>query len=165
MWSYVRPPLSNSHQIWAVEVFHHSLPTYGIQNTEMHKKFFVTSSLRNSIKGPTLKVFLFCFVLFFPLIPFFQKKKLHAKKGVCHMTNMVCLHLAANKMEVSCFLHLIITTVSQLNIEYLDFWTVIILTLISCEGFFFFCKLYILINMTFTWKTTSLVGIILKSNS
>ena len=55
MRPYVGPPWTNSHQIWNVEVFHHAIPIYGIQNAEMLKKkqkktkLFVTSSLRYSI--------------------------------------------------------------------------------------------------------------------
>ena len=33
------------HQIWTVDVFHHTPPIHGIQNAEMKEKFFVTSSL------------------------------------------------------------------------------------------------------------------------
>ena len=49
MWSYLGPPWTDFYQIWAVEVFHHALPIYDIQNAEMQKKVFVTSSLRYSI--------------------------------------------------------------------------------------------------------------------
>ena len=50
MRSYLGPPLTDCHQIWAVEVFHHALPIFGIQNAEMQKKKkIVTSSLRYSI--------------------------------------------------------------------------------------------------------------------
>ena len=51
MQPYLGPPWTDSHQIWAVDVFHHAAPKHGIQNTEMQKKknFFVTSSLLYSI--------------------------------------------------------------------------------------------------------------------
>ena len=46
MQSYLRLFWTNSHKICAVEVFHHALLRYGIQNAEMQKKkFFVPSSL------------------------------------------------------------------------------------------------------------------------
>ena len=34
------PCRTDSHQIWAVDVFHHAPPIHGIQNAEMQKKFF-----------------------------------------------------------------------------------------------------------------------------
>ena len=43
------PPWTDSHPIWAVDVFHHAPPAHGVQNTEIQKKFFVTSSLLYSI--------------------------------------------------------------------------------------------------------------------
>ena len=47
---YLGLPWSDFHQIWTVEVFHHALLMYGIQNAEIQKKKkIVTSSLRNSI--------------------------------------------------------------------------------------------------------------------
>ena len=48
MQPYLRPPWTDSHQIWAVDV-HHAPPIHGIQNAEMQKKFFVSSSLLYSI--------------------------------------------------------------------------------------------------------------------
>ena len=38
MRPYLRPPLTDSHQIWAVDVFHHAPPIHGIQNDELQKK-------------------------------------------------------------------------------------------------------------------------------
>ena len=35
MWPYLGPPWTDSHQIWAVDFFHHA---HGIQNAEMQKK-------------------------------------------------------------------------------------------------------------------------------
>ena len=49
MQLYLGPPWTDSHPIWAVDVFHHAPPIHGIQNTEIKKKFFVTSSLLYSI--------------------------------------------------------------------------------------------------------------------
>ena len=40
MRPYLRPQWTDSHQIWAVDVFHHAPPIHGIQNAEMQKKFF-----------------------------------------------------------------------------------------------------------------------------
>ena len=40
MWPYLGPPWTDSHPIWAVDVFHHASPVHGIQNAEMQKKFF-----------------------------------------------------------------------------------------------------------------------------
>ena len=40
MRPYLGPPWTDSHQIWAVDVFHHAPPRHGIQNAEMQKKFF-----------------------------------------------------------------------------------------------------------------------------
>ena len=40
MRPYLGPPWTDSHQIWAVDVFHHAPPRYGIQNAEMQKKSF-----------------------------------------------------------------------------------------------------------------------------
>ena len=40
MRPYLGPPWTDSHQIWAVDVFHHAPPIHGIQNAEMQKKFF-----------------------------------------------------------------------------------------------------------------------------
>ena len=47
MRPYLRPPLTDSHQIWAVVVFYHAPLIHGIQNAEMQKKkkILVTSSL------------------------------------------------------------------------------------------------------------------------
>ena len=49
MQPYLGPPWTDPHQIWTVDVFHHARRIYGIQNAEMQKKFFVTSSLLYSI--------------------------------------------------------------------------------------------------------------------
>ena len=54
MRPYLGPPWTDSHQIWAVDVFHHAPPRHGIQNAEMQKKKkkkkkIVTSSLQYSI--------------------------------------------------------------------------------------------------------------------
>ena len=49
MQPYLGPPWIDSHPLWAVDVFHHAPPIHGIQNTEIQKKFFVTSSLLYSI--------------------------------------------------------------------------------------------------------------------
>ena len=38
MRPYLGPPRTDSHQIWAVDVFHHAPPIYGIQNTRIQKK-------------------------------------------------------------------------------------------------------------------------------
>ena len=38
MWPYFGPPWTFSHQIWALEVFHHALPIYCIPNAETQKK-------------------------------------------------------------------------------------------------------------------------------
>ena len=38
MRPYLGPPWTDSHQIWAVDVFHHAPPIHGIQNAEMQKK-------------------------------------------------------------------------------------------------------------------------------
>ena len=38
MRPYLGPPWTDSHPIWAVEVFHHAPPIHGIQNTEIQKK-------------------------------------------------------------------------------------------------------------------------------
>ena len=38
MRPYLGPPWTNSHQIWAVDVFHHAPPIHGIQNAEMQKQ-------------------------------------------------------------------------------------------------------------------------------
>ena len=38
MWPYLRPPWTNSCQIWCVRVFHHVLLKYGHENAEMQKK-------------------------------------------------------------------------------------------------------------------------------
>ena len=39
------------HQIWTVDVFHHAPLIHGIQDAEMQKKFFVTSTLLYSIRA------------------------------------------------------------------------------------------------------------------
>ena len=49
MRPYLRTPWTDFHQIWAVDIFHHAPPIYGIQNAVMQKKFFMTSSLLYSI--------------------------------------------------------------------------------------------------------------------
>ena len=56
MRPYLGPPWTDSHQILAVDVFHHAPPIHDIQNAEMQKKkkkkkkkFFVMSSLLYSI--------------------------------------------------------------------------------------------------------------------
>ena len=51
MRPYLGPPWTNFHPIWAVDVYHHAPPMHGIQNTEIQKKFFVTSSLLYSIEA------------------------------------------------------------------------------------------------------------------
>ena len=38
MRPYLGPPWTDSHQMWAVDVFHHAPPIHGIQNAEMQKK-------------------------------------------------------------------------------------------------------------------------------
>ena len=38
MQPYLGTPLTDFHEIWAAEVFHHALRICGIQNTEMQKK-------------------------------------------------------------------------------------------------------------------------------
>ena len=38
MRPYPGPPWTDSHQIWAVDVFHHAPPIHGIQNAELQKK-------------------------------------------------------------------------------------------------------------------------------
>ena len=40
MRPYLGLPWTDSHQIWAVDVFHLAPPIHGIQNAEMQKKFF-----------------------------------------------------------------------------------------------------------------------------
>ena len=40
MQPYLRPPWTDPHQIWTVDVLHHAPPIHGIQNAEMQKKFF-----------------------------------------------------------------------------------------------------------------------------
>ena len=40
MRPYLGPPWTDSHPIWAVDVFHYDPPIQGIQNTEIQKKFF-----------------------------------------------------------------------------------------------------------------------------
>ena len=40
MRPYFGSPWTDSHQIWAVDVFHRAPPIYGIQNAEMKKEFF-----------------------------------------------------------------------------------------------------------------------------
>ena len=40
MRPYLGPPWTDSHQIWAVDVFHHAPPRYGIRNAAMQKKVF-----------------------------------------------------------------------------------------------------------------------------
>ena len=55
MRTYLGPPLTNFRQIWVVEVFHHALPIYDIENTEMQKKI-MTSSFWNSILGTHLDI-------------------------------------------------------------------------------------------------------------
>ena len=37
MRPYLGPPWTDSHPIWAVDVFHHAPPIHGIQNTEIQK--------------------------------------------------------------------------------------------------------------------------------
>ena len=53
MWPYLRPPWTNSCQIWCVRVFHHVLLKYGHENTETQKtrkfddvtlRYFISSS-------------------------------------------------------------------------------------------------------------------------
>ena len=54
---YLGPPWTNSHQIWALEVFDHALLKYGIQNVEMQKNFcdITTSILYNA--SPTVSTY------------------------------------------------------------------------------------------------------------
>ena len=40
MRPYLGPLWTDSHPIWAVDVFHHAPPIHGIQNTEIQNKFF-----------------------------------------------------------------------------------------------------------------------------
>ena len=53
MQPYLGPPWTDSHHIWAVDVFHHASLIHGIQNAKMKKKkkkkFFAMSSLLYSI--------------------------------------------------------------------------------------------------------------------
>ena len=49
MRPYLGLPWTDSHPIWVVDVFRHAPTIHGIQNTEIQKKFFVTSSLLYSI--------------------------------------------------------------------------------------------------------------------
>ena len=38
MRPYLGPPWTDSHPIWAVDVFHHAPPIHDIQNTEIQEK-------------------------------------------------------------------------------------------------------------------------------
>ena len=52
MRPYLGQSCADFHQIWALEVFHHALTMYGIQNVEMQKKKFcdfITSVFNNNI--------------------------------------------------------------------------------------------------------------------
>ena len=60
MQPYLGPPWTHSHQIWAVDDFHHAPATHGIQNAEMQKKKIVMSSLLYSTAAKAMQ---YAFVL------------------------------------------------------------------------------------------------------
>ena len=53
MQPYLGPPWTDSHPIWAVDVFHHdhALPIHGIQDADLKEKKIVISSILYSIRN------------------------------------------------------------------------------------------------------------------
>ena len=98
MRPYLGPPWTDSHQIWAVDVFHHAPPIHGIQNTEMKKK----------------QVFLFCFVfvLFFVFVCVLLLLLLLFL--FCFLFCFLCHRFCTHYMDISTFQ----TTQSHTELKY-----------------------------------------------
>ena len=54
MQSYLGPPWTDSHPIWAVDAFHRAPPIHGIQNTEIQKSFVMSSLLYSILNDSQL---------------------------------------------------------------------------------------------------------------